>query len=298
MKISAIICTKDRKEDLFRVIESVMEQSRRPDELIIVDAGSSQDLKNVLAESFPKLSIKYFHVGSGLTRQRNFGIGKSSGNMIVFFDDDVILDRNYLFYTEEVFARDLGNKTGGAMGKITNINNDSLKFKLMQLYSKIFFLTSEGRGKLKPSGLPSHPFTLDCEEPMEVEVLSGAQMAYRREVFEHEKFDETLSAYCYLEDVDFSYRIFKRGYKLIYQPKALIKHMASPTSRLPKKEKSRMFVVNHFYLFKKNCNPVFHKWIFFVWSQAGLFIQSCLSLRTENVFGILEGWKEIIANNI
>jgi len=298
MKTSIIICTKDRKDDLFKAIRSIEAQTRIPDELIIVDASISQDFRSELLETFNRINIKYLHASPGLTKQRNLGIRASSGDIIVFFDDDVILHTEYLFYIEKVFAEDLENKIGGAMGKIININKNSLRFKLNQLYSKIFFLTSEGNGKLKSSGLPTHPFTLHSKNPIEVEVLSGAQMAYRREIFKYEMFDEKLSTYSYLEDVDFSYRIFKRGYKLIYQPKALIEHMVSLVSRLPKKEKKKMLIINHFYLFKKNCHPTFIKWVFFVWAQIGLFILACSSMKSENILGILGGWKEIIIKKI
>ena len=296
MKISVIICTKDRKDDLFKAIKSIEEQHRLPDELIIVDASANQNFKSELLKTFNKLNIKYLHTNPGLTKQRNLGIRASSGDVVVFFDDDVVLNSKYLFYIEKVFVDDLENKIGGAGGKIINVNKNSLRFKLDQLYSKIFFLTSEGDGKLKVSGLPTHPFTLNCDNPIEVEVLSGAQMAYRREVFKNEIFDETLSTYSYLEDADFSYRVFKRGYKLIYQPKALIQHLVSSVSRLSRRKKKKMFAMNHFYLFKKNCHPTFSKWIFFVWAQIGLCLQACISMKLENIFGILDGWREIIIN--
>lgn len=296
MTTSTIICTKDRKDDLFRAIKSIEVQTRTPDELIIVDASINQDFKSELLETFNKLNIKYLHTNPGLTKQRNLGIQASSGDIIVFFDDDVILNSQYLFYIEKIFIEDSENKIGGAMVKFIDANKSSLGFKLDQLYSKIFFLTSEGDGKLKPSGFPTHPFTLNYDNPIEVEVLSGAQMAYRREVFKYEMFDETLSNYSYLEDADFSYRVFKKGYKLIYQPKALIEHVVSPASRLSEREKKKMLIINHYYLFKKNCNPTFSKWIFFIWAQIGLFLQACIFMKLENIFGILGGWREIIIN--
>lgn len=294
MAISVIICTKDRKNDLFQAIRSIESQTRLPDELIIVDASTSQDYKNDLLNKFKKLDIKYLHTGPGLTKQRNLGILASSGELIIFFDDDVILEPEYIFFIEQIFLNDVENKIGGAMGRITNIKKKTLFFNLIQFFSKIFLLTSEGDGTLKISGLPTHPFTLNYNRPIEVEVLSGCQMAYRQEVFKHEKFDEFLSSYSYLEDVDFSYRIFKRGYKLIYQPKALIEHKIAPQSRIPKKEKKKMFILNHCYLFKKNCDPTLIKWILFLWVQIGLFIQVCISAKSENILAVLEGWRGLI----
>jgi len=297
MLTSIIICTKDRKEDLFKTIESIKAQTWKPDELIIIDASNKENFKEELLKTFDSLNIKYLRTPPGLTKQRNLGVQVSSGDIVVFFDDDVILNRDYLSYIMAIFTDDRENKVGGVMGKIININTNSLRFKLIQLYSKIFFLTSEGNGKLKLSGFPTHPFTLNFDKPSEVEVLSGCQMAYRREVFQYEMFDELFSTYSYLEDVDFSYRIFKRGYKLIYQPKALIEHRTSSISRLPKRERKKMFIINYFYLLKKICQPNFVKWLCFIWAQIGLFIQACISLKLENILGILDGWKSILIKN-
>ena len=85
MKTSIIICTKDRKDDLFKAIRSIEAQTRIPDELIIVDASISQDFRSELLETFNRINIKYLHASPGLTKQRNLGIRASSGDIIVFF---------------------------------------------------------------------------------------------------------------------------------------------------------------------------------------------------------------------
>ena len=53
-------------------------------------------------------------------------------------------------------------------------------------------------------------------------------MSYRRGVFEHERFDESLAGYAFKEDIDFSYRVVKRGYVLVQTPRARIVHHKSP----------------------------------------------------------------------
>lgn len=45
MITSVLICTKDRREDLLSAIESIMAQSLLPNEIVIVDAGSTEGLE-------------------------------------------------------------------------------------------------------------------------------------------------------------------------------------------------------------------------------------------------------------
>jgi len=297
MKISIIICTKDRKTDLFRAIKSIENQSRKPDEIVIVDASTNQDFRKELIETFKDLNISYLHMEPGLTKQRNRGIKVSTGDVVLFLDDDVVLESNYLAQIENLFIADNNKLVGGAMGRIINIDNRSLKFRMYQLFAKVFLLTSEGNGKIKLSGLPTHPFTVRYSRPVEVEVLSGAQMAYRREVFKKNLFDEVLQGYCYMEDVDFSYRVSKE-FKLVYEPRALIKHMASPSNRLLRREKKKMFVLNHYYLFRKNCHPSLIKWIAFGWSQVGQLILGIFLFDGKSLLGMLDAWRDIIKQSL
>lgn len=297
MKITVVICTKDRREDLAQALLSVGKQTRIPDEVIIVDASSNKDIENDLSKTFFSFDIKYFYTKEGLTKQRNIGVKNSFGDIIVFLDDDIVLDSQYIFFIEKIFIEDKNREIGGAMGKIINLNKDSFKYKLNKFYSKIFFLSSLGDGRLKVSGLPAHPFDLKKSGSLEVEALTGAQMSYRREVFKDYKFDEYFSSYSYLEDVDFSHRIFRGGYKLVYQPQAMIEHKVSKTGRISIKKKQKMFVVNHFYIFKKNCDPGFLKWLIFIWSHSGMILFGAIFFKKDYIFGIIDGWLQILKSS-
>ena len=61
-----------------------------------------------------------------------------------------------------------------------------------------------------------------------------------------------LSGYAHNEDIDFSYRLVKRGYVLLQTPKAPIDHLKAQSDRLSSFEFGRMHVANQFYLHRKN----------------------------------------------
>lgn len=107
LKISVIIVTYNRAQMLKEALESLTTQSRLPDEVLVVDNNSSDQTKSV-AESFSgRLNINYiFEPVQGTSTARNTGIGHARGNLIIFFDDDCIAERDWLHYMEIPFIRD------------------------------------------------------------------------------------------------------------------------------------------------------------------------------------------------
>jgi len=98
--ISLIICTYNRTNSLERLINSVYIQSRKFDEVMVVD-GSESDFHNAnlqLLGRFP--GICYYHIGfehRGLTNQRNFGLKHINPQCthVTFLDDDLVLDAEF-----------------------------------------------------------------------------------------------------------------------------------------------------------------------------------------------------------
>src|SRR4030042_6035179 len=89
MKVSAIILTYNRAQILVEAVDSVLNQTFRDFELIIVDNYSSDDTESVVKSCQDK-RIRYFkNQNEGLLGiNRNFGIEKAHGEYIAFLDDD------------------------------------------------------------------------------------------------------------------------------------------------------------------------------------------------------------------
>ena len=96
--ISVISCTKNRTKDLVNFLDSLHNQTRLPDELIIVDASDNDNTKNMVQQTRGRLPFDVIYKGTapGLTRQRNIGISLSRGNYLFFFDDDIILENEFI----------------------------------------------------------------------------------------------------------------------------------------------------------------------------------------------------------
>ena len=87
MKISVIIPTFNRKKTLGRAIQSVMNQSLSPFEILIIDDGSNDGTEEWIKENFQ--DIKYIYQNNhGVSSARNIGIENAYGDWVAFLDSD------------------------------------------------------------------------------------------------------------------------------------------------------------------------------------------------------------------
>ncbi len=295
MKISVITCTRNRFDDFTKTLPSIAAQTRLPDELIVVDSSDEKRLEAYLTSVKLPFPVRYFHTQPGLTLQRNHGIRECTNDLVFFFDDDVDLDNNYLAEVEKVFASDTRHAIGAVGGKVVKTSFPSMRRKLEQftfyVLRLIFGVVGTRNGKFYPSGMPSHPHK---NQPSGfIECLSGCCMAFRREVFEKAKFDETLAHYGLMEDVDISKQTLDAGYKIYYQTSATLVHNESPMNRLNVQQWAEMSVVNYDYLFRKSWCHEKWRWLFYYWALLGLFAANFYSLK--GLKGTFSGVKKIFA---
>ena len=302
LKISVVIPTKNRFQDIIKCIDSILIQTLLPDEIVIVDASDTQELNSKIKEfKSEKTKFVYVHTKPGLTYQRNVGVKVSSGDIVIFLDDDVILDKNFIKEIMHIFNDDLEKKVGGVVGNPIN-NTEKQSYSLIYsikrstfiIFVTIFFLIKPGNGKFRLSGFPAH--TYGVNKILNVECLPGGLTAYRRAVLNEFKFDENLHGYCFMEDDDFSYRV-SRKYINVYTPYAKVIHNVSPVARDSEYPRMKMLIENHHYLFKKNIPQTFkHKFAFYM-SIIGLFIAEMMSILMERnangLKGLIDGMRNI-----
>ncbi|MCX5922366.1 MAG: glycosyltransferase [Candidatus Dependentiae bacterium] len=294
---SVIICTRNRLPDMLICLESLRTQTVAPTELIVVDSSTvpldKEQSFNVIftPANFPNSRLVYQHTKPGLPYQRNVGTSLAKQQVVYFFDDDVILQPDYLEHMNNTFTK--YPHYAGGMGDVTNISSKKIVYNWVKA---LFGLQRDyASGKFNASGLPTHPYGM--KHFMDVEVLGGCCMAYRRAAFALESFDENLGGYAFMEDCDFSRRVSYRA-PLFYNPLAKMQHMVSPLARDRVVDTRAMYIKNYHYLFYKNFYPRNRlKLLAFYWSIIGLFVEA-IALRNMNyIKGYLKGLRECHANN-
>lgn len=95
--ISIIVAIFNRKDELFELLNSLIAQTDKNFEVIIVDDGSLVDLLPTVETFKEMLEIQYFkkeNSGPGLSR--NYGAKRAKNDWLVFVDSDVIVEKDYI----------------------------------------------------------------------------------------------------------------------------------------------------------------------------------------------------------
>src|SRR5688572_15871486 len=93
-KIALVVPTKDRPDDLRKMLASLETQTRKPDQLIVVD-GSEPEVRFVVEEFAAALAPDYVRVfPPSLARQRNAGMNAVRPEITLagYIDDDIVLE--------------------------------------------------------------------------------------------------------------------------------------------------------------------------------------------------------------
>ena len=108
--ISIIIPIYNAEKYLKKCIDSLVEQTKKELEFILINDGSTDDTEKII-KSYKDKRIKYFkNKNQGIGKTRNFGIEKATGKYIMFLDSDDYLEPDsceFLYNTAEKEKSDL-----------------------------------------------------------------------------------------------------------------------------------------------------------------------------------------------
>ncbi len=208
MKISHIICTRNRAEQLRVTLAMFIQQVLFANnvEMILVDSDSTDDTQEVMKEFARRYpATKIVKAGKGLGRARNAGIDAASGELLTFTDDDCYLASNYYGELQKLFAPPCPYQYG--MGQIHLFNKEDDTRIANASIARPYDIKP---GTLIPTG-----------------IFQGANIFFLREVFAKAgKFRDDMGAgtpfAC--EDIEFASRVSRAGFTGILTPKIIVQH--------------------------------------------------------------------------
>ncbi len=290
MNVSVIIPTKQRPESLLRCIKSIASQSRLPNEIVVVDATDkhNRELEKKLISECKNISLIYLNTSSGINYQRNIGARRSSGEILIYLDDDVVLDIDYIKFMLEIFETD--PIVGGVTGKINNFQDKKL-LGTSSIIRRMLWLSKFGNGRFTSYGYVRR---LDKNDDMcVVEFMPGGCMAIKKNIWRAILFDEKLKGYSLCDDEDFSYRV-SRKHKIIFTPYAKLDHLQAGIGRPNKRGMDTLLLINRYYLFRKNFNNNFRSKVGFAGLILGLFLHRLVNRNWQGLYGLAQGFREAI----
>ncbi len=214
--VAVVICTRDRPDHLKSCLSSLKRQSRRPDQIVVVDnASRTGDARQVCLDA----GVDYVREDRpGLDIARNTGARLARADIIAYTDDDVVLHPTWLERLAGAFESE-------AIEAVTGL---VLPLKLDTHAQRIFeFCWSFGRGFSPIEFTPEDFEAAQATGFAAWEIGAGANMAFRKRVFDRIGwFDESLdvgAAGC-SGDSEFWYRIVGAGGICRYDPAAVVFH--------------------------------------------------------------------------
>ena len=204
MKYSVIVPVYNRPSECEELLESLTHQTQRDFEVIIVEDGSSVPCRDVVERYADKLAVHYYDKpNSGPGQTRNYGVERANGEYVIILDSDVVLPEGYFAAIDAELAANPCDAFGGPDRAHESFSTTQ---KAINYAMTSFFTTGGIRGgKAK----------LDKFYPR------SFNMGVRRDVYQDLA---GFSAMRFGEDIDFSTRIFKSGYRCRLFPEAWVYH--------------------------------------------------------------------------
>lgn len=204
MFFSIIIPLYNRPQEIQELLESMLQQSYRNFEIIVVEDGSSIPAKDIVLSYADRLAVSYYQkVNEGQGFARNYGFERAKGDFFLVFDSDIIVPADYLAKVVEGLAQQPFDAFGGpdaAHASFTDIQ------KAISYSMTSPFTTGGIRGNKKHVG-QFHPRSFNMGISRKVWEQTGGFKLSRRS-----------------EDIEFSVRMISQGFQVGLLPDAFVYH--------------------------------------------------------------------------
>lgn len=312
MGVSVVIPNYNGKKYLETCMNSLMKQSLKPEEIIIVDNASKDGSIEYIEQNFKdKVTLICLNENYGFSKAVNEGIRNSKSDFVALLNNDTELDERWLEELYKCIQKD---------ENIFSCCSKMLRFRERNIIDDAGDeYTLFGWGNKIGDGKQSEIY----DEDREVFSSCAGAAIYRKSILQKiGLFDENFFAY--LEDMDISYRARVYGYKNYYASKAKVYHIGSATSGSRHNSfKVKLAARNNIYLIFKNMPipqiilnfmfifiGIIVKWIYFLIKGFGIdYIKGVFEGLTtkkkvnkiklkDNLFNYIDIEKKLLKNTL
>lgn len=211
--VSAVIVTWNSERDIKDCIQSLIDQTHKLDEIIVIDNASSDNTVSLISSSFLEVKVIKESINWGFAKGNNIGIRELHSDWVLTLNPDARIEEDYIEnLLDEVSSSD---NVGAAGGKILSENHPQI---IDTIGIEIF---RSRRVRDRGMGMVDNG---QFEKNENVFGVCAAAALYRREMLvdvsiDGEVFPERFFAY--YEDADLAWRAWRRGWICRYVPNAV-----------------------------------------------------------------------------
>jgi cellulose synthase/poly-beta-1,6-N-acetylglucosamine synthase-like glycosyltransferase len=214
--IGVLIASYKRSAPLLACLDSLMEQVHPPYEVIVVLRSNDLETRRVVATLNKELPVRVVLTEMpGTVAARNAGLDACTSDVLAILDDDTKPHPEWLKRVLTCFRND--PSLGGLGGRDRCFDGESFDDRQAEVV-----------GRIQWCGRMIGNHHLGFGDIREVDFLKGANMSFRAEAFKDVRFDRRLKG-CGAqprEDTAFSVAVKAAGWKLAYDPAAVVDHYA------------------------------------------------------------------------
>lgn len=293
MKFSIVIPTYNRERDLDNCLNSILVQTRKPSEVIIVDDG---DLSKIFVENWKsklldkEINLVYYKKNHeierrGLSESKNKSLDLVSNEIFYILDDDVVLEKVFCEKIINVWEINHDNHLLGVGGIIKNRRK---RLKIEKMFNIIFGLIS--RYKWDVNKVCFQVWDEEIKEITKGYYAHGGVCSYNLKKAKELKFTTFSGGRTALEDVDFCLRAKNNGYHLLIQPEAQLYHYPSKASREGLVQMGYKEGRNRKVIFKSQYKkPNHYLKVWFCWANIGWVLRQFMVGNFRKGVGMVKG---------
>jgi len=218
--VSVAVPTIGRTTYLEDCLDAISKQSYKPLEILVIHDGSNI---NSVKQIVGSVGATYLRgPGKGVVEAYNVALRESKGDIIAFTDDDAIPEPRWLEKIVTLYSDRVGGVGGTVRGKETNQSH---------------LVTTRIRSTGEFTGWK------EVTEIMEVDHIRGANMSFAKDAVRVTgSFDRNFGGDGYMFESDYCIRMKKKGYRILFNPNAIVSHMESKERHVPRgRSCSRMY---------------------------------------------------------
>jgi len=237
--VTAVVVTLNNLNLLRNCLTSIYAQDYGAIEIIVVDNGSEEDIRGMLAKEFPEVRIVRLDKNHGFAGGNNRGIETAQGKYVALINNDAVAAPQWISSLVATAESDPG------IGATASIIIDGNRPEVLDSCGVGIALDGMSRQAMRGMPVPNPV------KPEDVLLFSGCACLLKMEALnEVGLFDEDFFAYC--EDTDLGLRLRRAGWNIVVAPGAYVHHYYSMTGGKFSLQKIYWVERNHLWVAIKN----------------------------------------------
>lgn len=244
VRFSIVIVHRNGEQMLLKALAALMQAVSDVDEVIVVDNGSTDASVQAVRSGFPSVTLIENGCNNGFARACNQGVAVSRGDYVLFLNNDAFLPGDALDRFEQDFetypnAALIGGQLVGEAGQ-------------PQRSAGVAPTVLSELGLFRQR----QPVVVDAEQPVEIETLVGACIAFRRAAAASAGLlDEDF--FFYFEETEWCVRLRRHGWLVMLDPRVRVTHLKGASTRAVRRDAQiEMFRSRLLYYWKTMAWPL------------------------------------------